>query len=39
LAKARDVGDDAKVVSGERGVAELFEVGGPTDEHVVEPRG
>ena len=37
LSESGDVGGDAKVVEGERGVTELFEVGGPTDEHVVEP--
>jgi len=37
LAEAGDVGDDAEVVEGERSVAKLFKVGGPTDEHVVEP--
>jgi len=39
LAVAGDVGDDAEVVSGVRGVTELFEVGGSADEHVVEPGG
>ena len=39
MAEAGDVGDDAEVVGGERGVTELLEVGGPADEHVVEPRG
>jgi len=39
LAEAGDVGDDAEVVESVGGVAELFEVGGASDEHVVEPRG
>src|SRR5712671_5988514 len=39
LAEAGDVGDDAEVVEGMGGVAELLEVGGAADEHVVEPRG
>jgi len=39
LVEPRDVGDNAKVVGGERSVAELLKVGGPTNEHVVEPRG
>src|SRR5712671_1550404 len=39
LTEAGDVGDDAEVVKSVGGVAELFEVGGATDEHVVEPRG
>ena len=39
LAIAGDVGDDAKVVSGEGSVAELLEAGTTADEHVVEPRG
>jgi len=39
LAEAGDVGDDAEVVESVGGVAELLEVGGTTDEHVVEPRG
>src|SRR5712671_4561277 len=39
LTEAGDVGDDAEVVKGVGGVTELLEVGGPTDEHVVEPRG
>jgi len=37
LTEARDVGDDAEVVEGERSVAQLLEVGGPPDEHVVKP--
>jgi len=39
LAEAGDVGDDAEVVESVGGVAELLEVGGAADEHVVEPRG
>src|SRR6267154_990233 len=39
LTEAGDVGDDAEVVEGVGGISELLEVGGPTDEHVVEPRG
>jgi len=39
LAVARDIGDDAKVVGGEGSVAELFEAGTTTNEHVMEPRG
>jgi len=39
LAVSGDVGDDAEVVSGVCGVTKLLEVGGPTNEHVVEPRG
>ena len=39
LAEAGDVGDDAEVVEGVSGVAELFEVRGPPNEHVMEPRG
>src|SRR5712671_4645980 len=39
LPESGDVGDDAEVIEGERGVTELLEVGGPTDEHVVEPGG
>jgi len=37
LTESGDVGDDAEVVSGVRGIAKLLEVGGPTDEHVMEP--
>src|SRR5712671_4374431 len=39
LAKAGDIGNDAEVVESVGGVTELFEVGGTTDEHVMEPRG
>src|SRR5882672_7284460 len=39
LTEAGDVGDDAEVVESVGGVAELLEVGGTTDEHVMEPRG
>src|SRR5712671_6495004 len=39
LAEAGDIGDDAEVVESVGGVAELLEVGGAADEHVVEPRG
>src|SRR5882757_10560484 len=39
LAEAGDIGDDAEVVEGVGGVAKLLEVGGATDEHMVEPRG
>src|SRR5712671_914883 len=38
LPEAGDVGDDAEVVEGVGGVAELLEVGGTADEHMVEPR-
>jgi len=37
LAEVGDVGDNAEVVGGECGVAKLLEVGGTTNEHVVEP--
>jgi len=37
LAEAGDIGDDAEVVESVGGVAELLEVGGTADEHVVEP--
>ena len=36
LAVAGDVGDDAEVVRGQGGVAELLEAGATTDEHVVD---
>jgi len=39
LTESGDVGDDAEVVSGVRGVTELLEVSSSADEHVVEPRG
>ena len=39
LAEAGDIGNDAEVVESVGGVAELLEVGGAADEHVVEPRG
>ena len=39
LAEAGDIGDNAEVVESMGGVAELLEVGGAADEHVVEPRG
>src|SRR5712671_2019644 len=39
LAEAGDIGDDAEVVKSVGGVAELLEVGGAADEHVMEPRG
>ena len=39
LAIPGDVGDDAEVVGVVGGVAKLLEVGGPSDEHVVEPGG
>src|SRR5712671_136923 len=39
LAEVRDIGDNAEVVEGVGGVAELLEVGGAADEHVMEPRG
>jgi len=39
LPEPGDVGNDAEVIEGERGVTELLEVGGPTDEHVMEPGG
>src|SRR5712671_5425901 len=39
LTEAGDVGDDSEVVESVGGVAELLEVGGAADEHVVEPRG
>src|SRR5712671_952937 len=39
LTEAGDIGDDAEVVESVGGVAELLEVGGTSDEHVMEPRG
>ena len=39
LTEAGDIGDDAEVVESVGGVAELLEMGGAADEHVVEPRG
>ena len=39
MSVARDVGDNAKVVSEEGGIAELFEAGTTPNEHVMEPGG
>ena len=37
LTVAREVGDEAVVVGGDRGIPKLLEVGGMSDEHVVVP--
>jgi len=39
LPESGDVGGDAEIIEGECSVAELLEVGGPTDEHMMEPGG
>jgi len=39
LMVARDIGDEAKFVGGDDGVAELLEVRGLPNEHLVEPGG